>query len=140
MKLVTVEGTGIYHLAGYGRWTDCQIPRKPLVSITDTDGLRPCFRCNLPDRPDPIVYFIEVERRGTFGIKIGYTRDLTARLVGLAEWYDGMRVLATTPGGRSEELAFHRRFKPWRRGKTEVFERSDAVLSCVAGYQIAAAA
>jgi len=61
------------------------------------------------------VYYVRI---GDY-IKIGYTTNLTARLVGLRA--DADQVLATEPGGAQEERARHLQFAHLRKGRRENF-------------------
>lgn len=66
-----------------------------------------------------VVYYIH--RDGL--IKIGFTRDLRGRMLGLLP----MALLAIEPGGRKLETARHRQFKAEKVGEREWFQPSPAL-------------
>lgn len=139
---VASPGSTIYHLGvewPNGRlWTKCEIPRAAVREITSTDGLRPCSRCPLPDRPAPVVYFASVRQHGHRRIKIGTSRNVPARLAQLTRWFDDIELLATTPGWYMAEHDIHRRFADSRYGRWETFEPTGRLLSLIGALRSAA--
>lgn len=75
-----------------------------------------------------IVYFFGIRNRR---IKIGHTIDLGLRLRTL-RYQNGLpcvNYLATVPGGRELERAYHEKFAEHRHGRTEWFSPHPDILA-----------
>jgi len=81
-------------------------------------------------RAQSVVYYVRLNDR----IKIGYTVNLKARLIGLRVSQD--HVLATEPGGRKLEAIRHRQFAHLRYGRWEEFEPVDELMEHIAAIRV----
>lgn len=77
-----------------------------------------------------MIYFAQPVDGGP--IKIGYSEDVSQRLIQLESDYgQPLALLATLDGGRTEEQALHARFSHLRFGRTEQFRPTAELLSFI---------
>ena len=82
-----------------------------------------------PKVHEPVVYFIRNGSR----VKIGWTTNLRKRLESLSLPPSAVELLI--PGGPAEEDMLHRRFRRTRVGRSEWFERCEAIDAYIAQNQ-----
>lgn len=73
-----------------------------------------------------MIYY--VRRADTGEIKIGHSCNMPQRMATLRSEVGPIEILATTPGGKVEEQALHRRFE-WFSTRGEWFVSSTALTS-----------
>lgn len=80
-------------------------------------------------RPVERVYFIGTELRPGALVKIGYSRDVDARLSNLQTAHaERLRIFATVEGGKGLEEKYHSRWR-LRRRKGEWFTLGDCIIN-----------
>lgn len=79
-------------------------------------------------QPRPVVYFIGTELRVGREIKIGFTRNIKARLSTIQTGHpEKLQVFATVPGGPDKEEYYHKRWRT-RRRQGEWFTLGDCII------------
>jgi hypothetical protein len=85
-----------------------------------------------------LIYFLQPVDGGP--VKIGYSADVATRHRQLETRYGlSLALLATMPGGRSEEQAIHDRFSHLRFGRTEQFKPSHELMEFISRPLLVAA-
>ena len=77
-----------------------------------------------------MIYFMQSQGGGP--VKIGHSLNVEARRKGLEAHYGTpLIILATRPGGRSEEAEMHARFAHLRLGRTEQFRPAPDLMKFI---------
>lgn len=72
-----------------------------------------------------VVYFVQ---RQDARVKIGFTGNLSSRLISLQAEHGPLVLLGVRAGGRMVETELHLKFQRWRLGRSEWFEPVEPLL------------